>query len=182
VYSRCALERTPHGGLPVAPISELLLQYAAAACLDDLRYVLSQAAYYDLLDLDELHAICGRGRRGSRNLRAALACHMPQLAVTASRFERRMLFLCERHHLEIPECNVWIEGFKVDAVWRRHKLIVELDGKDGHASWERIKRDHHRDLVHRAAGFTVLRYVWEQLDEHGDLVAADIESALTQRL
>jgi hypothetical protein len=180
VHSRCQLAREWHRGLPVAPVGELLLQYAAAACLDDLRYALSQAQYHDLLDLDEARRACGRGRRGSAKLKAALGRHLPQLAVTASRFERRMLHLCEEHDLPLPECNAWIEGFKVDAVWQEHKLIVELDGKDGHASWDRIRSDHHRDLIHRAAGFTTLRYVWEQFDSHGHLVAADIARAMAR--
>lgn len=165
----------------MAPIAEVLLQFARTAHDDDLRYALAQADYHRRLHAEEIAAVCGRGREGSRKPMAALARHLPQLAVTASQFERRLLFLCERHHPEIPDCNVYLNGFKVDAVWRRQKLIVELDGKDGHASWERMRSDHHRDLVHRRAGFHTRRYVWEQFEEQGDLVAADIGEALAER-
>jgi very-short-patch-repair endonuclease len=174
VHSRCGLERDWESGLPVAPVPHLLRQYATSATVDDVRYALAQADYQGSLNLDDVRAVCGHGRRGSRRLRAALAGHLPQLAVTRSQFERRLLYLCEKHHLPLPECDVHIEGLRVDAVWREQKLIVELDGKDGHSSWERIKRDHHRDLIHRAAGFITLRYVWEQFEDQGDLVAADI--------
>jgi very-short-patch-repair endonuclease len=181
VHGRSELEREWHRGLPVAPLAAVLLQFARTASLDDLRYVLAQADYHDRLRVQEIVAACRGGRRGSRKLNAAMARHLPQLAVTRSEFERRLLFLCEEHDLPIPECNAWIEGFIVDAVWREQKVIVELDGKDGHSPWDRVKRDHHRDLIHRRAGFVTLRYVWDQFENDGDLVAAGIGGALAER-
>ncbi|HLJ04591.1 MAG TPA: DUF559 domain-containing protein [Solirubrobacteraceae bacterium] len=180
VYGRSRVEREWHRGLPVAPTPDLLLQYATIVRPDDLRYVLSQAAYHGSLDPHDLRGRCGRGIRGSAKLRAALARHLPQLALTRSWLERRMLFLCERHGIPIPECNVHIEGFLVDAVWREQKVIVEVDGKDGHAGWERMKADHHRDLIHRAAGYTTLRYVSDQFAHEDELVATDILKALSR--
>jgi hypothetical protein len=156
----------------------LLLQLATTATHNQLRKALAHAEYRNWLEVDEVRAECGRGRSGSVKLQAALAHHLPQLAVTDSELEDRMLFLCETYGLPIPDCNVYIEGYKVDAVWREQKVIVEVDGRDGHASWERMRRDHRRDLTHRRAGFTTLRYVWEQLEDDGALVAADIAAAL----
>lgn len=178
VHGRVEVEREWHRGLPVAPTPELLRQYATTATRDDLRYVLSQAAYHGWLDVDRLVEM--RHRPGCPRLRAALVRHLPQLAFTRSWLERRMLFLCERYGIPIPECNVHIEGFLVDAVWREQKVIVEVDGKDGHAGWERMRRDHHRDLIHRAAGYTVLRYVKDQFDAEDDLVATDLARAISR--
>jgi uncharacterized protein DUF559 len=180
VHGRVGADREWHRGLPVAPMPDLLLGFATSASRDDLRYVLSQVAYHGWLDLDDLARRCGRGIRGSARLRGALARHLPQLAFTRSWLERRMLFLCERYRIPIPECNVHIEGFLVDAVWRGQKVIVEVDGKDGHAGWERIRRDHERDLIHRAAGYMTLRYVRDQFAHEDALVARDIVSALSR--
>lgn len=179
VHGRSGVQREWHRGLPVAPVSELLLQYATMADADDLRRATAEAEFRGWLDLDQMMAACGPGRAGSAKLRRALSRHLPQLAVTRSEFERRLLYLCEQHHLPLPECNLYIEGFKVDAVWHEHKVIVELDGKDGHAPWSRIKRDRRRDLILRAAGFVILRYVWEQIVREGPAVASDIAAALS---
>ena len=48
----------------------------------------------------------------------------------------------------------------VDAIWRRERLIVELDGGDGHASYGQTVRDRERDLYLRRTGYVVLRYSW----------------------
>jgi very-short-patch-repair endonuclease len=178
VHGRSTLERRWYGALPTPAVPDLLLQFATTATHDELRKALAEAEYRGLLDASQIRAVCGRGRPGSARLKAALARHLPQLALTRNRFERRLLYLCEKHRLPLPECDVHLYGFQIDALWREQKLIVELDGKDGHAPWARIKRDHHRDLVLRTAGFTTLRYVWDQFEYHGDLVAADIAAAL----
>lgn len=174
VHGRCPFDRDWHHDLPVVPMTELLRQFATVAGINELRRALAEVEYRGWLDLDQIRAVCGRGRPGSAKLKAALARHLPQLAVTRSEFERRLLYLCEKHGLPIPECDVHLHGYQIDAIWREQKLIVELDGKDGHAPWARIRRDHKRDLIFRTAGFTTLRYVWEQFENDGDLVAADI--------
>src|SRR5579872_136329 len=179
-HGRSALEPSWLRELPTAPIAELLRQLATTASDDHLRKALSEAEYQGWLELGQVRAVCGRGRPGSAKLQAALGHHLPQLAVTQNDFERRLIYLCERHGLPIPECNVHVEGFRVDALWRREKVIVELDGKDGHAPWSRIRRDRRRDVILRAAGFVALRYVWDLLKHEGDLVAADIARALSQ--
>lgn len=178
VHGRSDVVRTWHRRLPVAPVDEVLLQFATTATHNQLRKALAEAEYQDLLDLQLIQAACGRGRAGSAKLRAALSHHLPQLAVTQSEFENRLVFLCETYGIPFPEFDLLLLGFQIDAIWRERKLIVELDGKDGHAHWSRIKRDHHRDLVLRRAGFATLRYVWDQFENHGQLVAADIQAAL----
>ncbi|HLJ03266.1 MAG TPA: DUF559 domain-containing protein [Solirubrobacteraceae bacterium] len=178
VHGRSPLERRWYSDLPTPAVPDLLLQLATTANRDELRKALAEAEYRSLLNAGELRAVCGRGRPGSANLKAALARHLPQLAVTRSEFERRLLYLCEKYGLPIPECDVRLHGFQIDALWREQKLIVELDGESGHAPWARIKRDHQRDLILRREGFTTLRYVWDQFVYDGELVAADIAAAL----
>ncbi len=166
VHDRRPLIRTWHRGIPIAPVSDTLADLAGT---EDIRYLLSQADFHGVLDLEDLSA------RRNPALRAALTHHQPALAHTRSEFERRLVRLCERHGIPIPELNVRIEGHRVDAVWRRQKVIVELDGRDGHASWARIRADHARDATLRGGGWAVLRYVWEQPD---GVIAADILTAL----
>lgn len=178
VHGRRALERGWHRELPVAPLSDVLLGYAASSRPDDLRYVLAQAEYHGWLDIEDLETVLGRGRPGSAALRDALAAHQPQLAHTRSELERRLLALCERHRLPIPEFNASVAGWLVDAVWREQRVVVEVDGRAGHADWARIQSDHERDLALRAAGWVVLRYTWRQLERTPTEVARDLAAAL----
>ena len=63
-------------------------------------------------------------------------------------------------------------------VWRAQRLIVELDGGQGHATEARMRRDRRNELRLRAVGWVVIRYTWEQLDNEPGLVAADVRAAL----
>lgn len=178
VRSRRRYERTWHRKLPVAPVADVLLDYGASATPTELRRALANAEYLGLLDLATLESRMRSGRDGAAPLRAALRHHQPELAHTASAFERLLLRLCEREQLPVPKFNRHVEGFRVDALWASQHVIVELDGRDGHSSWARIRDDRSRDLALRRAGYVVLRYVWEQVANRSSEVAADIRAAL----
>jgi very-short-patch-repair endonuclease len=179
VHGRRIFTRVWHRDLPTAPVADVLLDYATTASDNELRRALANAEYRGLLDVASLESVLARGRAGSAALRAALQRHQPELARTQSAFERLLLGLCERERLPIPQFNRHVAGYRVDALWPDERVIVEVDGRDGHSSWARIRSDRARDLALRRAGYTVLRYVWEQLADHGGEVAQDIENALS---
>jgi hypothetical protein len=112
------LQRVWHRRLPVTPVAQTLLDFAASAPLDRVRRALADAEYQGLIDLDRLPEAFGRGRPGSARLRAALRIHQPELARTRSRLERAFLALCEAFGLPIPEINTYVCGYLVDATWR----------------------------------------------------------------
>jgi len=181
VHDRRARERGWVRDLPATTVAETLLDVGAEAAIDELRYLVAQAEYRRLLDLDDIAAALGSGRRGSRRLRKALARHLPALARARSVLEIDFILFCERHRLPLPEANVVIEGVTVDALWRHARLVVELDGRDGHATPAQLERDRRRDLLLRRAGYTVLRYTWSQIHFDGATVASDLREALGQR-
>lgn len=49
-----------------------------------------------------------------------------------SELERRMLWVCRRYHLPIPEVNVPIGPFTVDFLWREQRVVVETGGWETH--------------------------------------------------
>ena len=77
-----------------------------------------------------------------------------------------------------PGVNVWIAGWLVDAVWFEQKVVVELDSRTAHSTSRAIEHDHRRDLDLRAAGYTVLRYTWQQVTETPELIVGDLRRAL----
>jgi len=103
---------------------------------------------------------------------------MPHLARTRSPLEDRFLFFCERYEIELPEPNVEIAGYEVDAVWPHLKLAVELDGREEHGSPSAVVVDRRRELAIRDAGFEVIRYSSEQIDHTHRATAADLASAI----
>lgn len=132
-----------------------------------------------MLDPVELESVLGKGRRGSRALRAAWNAHLPQLAKTLSVLEERFLDLCEQARIPVPEVNGRVSRMRVDALWRVQRVAVELDGAAAHGSWAAIKRDRRREMALRAQGFQVVRYTWDQVSGRPDEVAADLRGLLT---
>ena len=177
-HSRRQLERVWHRRLPVTTVAQTLLDFAATASFRRVRYALAESEYHRLLDSEALERVVGGRRPGSQTLRDALEHHRPELAYTRSEFERRFIELCEQGKLPMPKFNVKVLGITVDALWRRQRVVVELDGKRGHGTPAQIARDHERDLRLRAAGFTVLRYSWGQITRRQDLILADLRRAL----
>jgi hypothetical protein len=178
VHARRKLDRVWNRGLPVTTVAQTLLDFASVNSFRRIRYALANADYRRLLDIEALEEVAGRGRPGSKALGRALAKHLPELGFTRSEFERRMLELCESAGLPIPEVNARVCGMTVDALWPEQRVVVEVDGEGNHGTPAQIARDHDRDLRLRAAGFTVLRYAWGQLQRRPDLVAADLRRAL----
>ncbi len=174
------LERTSHRRFALTPIPRTLRDLAAAASLYQVRRALAEADYRGLLDLEAIEAALGPGRPGSGRLRQALERHQPRLARTRSRTERAFLALCESGGVPLPEINVKIGGWEVDAVWRKERLAVELDGDRNHRSRAQIRRDRRKELFLRSIGFTAVRYDEDQVLDERDSVLADVVARLEE--
>lgn len=172
------LERIVERGLPVTPPARILLDIAPLLPERRLRRVLAETLYRRLATPEEIEAVAGRGKRGSRTLRAALAAHVPELARTKSELEDRFIELCEEHGIPLPEVNVRVCGIEVDAYWPDFGLVVELDGDSSHGGPGRVANDRARELTLREAGLRVRRFSWPQVTRESTRVAADVISAL----
>lgn len=178
VHHPRVIEAARHRRFLITTVAQTLLDFAATAPPDRVRYALAEADYRDLLDLQAAEQVLGRGRPGSRVLGDALRRHQPAYALTRSELENAFLGLCERHRIPIPAVNLMVEGWLVDAVWFDRRVVVELDGNGGHRTPAQLERDHSRDLQLRAAGFTVVRYTWAQVTKEARFVAADLRRLL----
>lgn len=174
VHRGRTFDRIWHNGLPLTPLPQTFLDIAATQPRHVLRHVLANADYRRILNPTALEAALKRGRPGSAKLRAALAEHQPKLAYTRSHLERAFLALCETAHIPLPQMNVRIAGWTVDAVWNDLRLVIELDGYDNHRSPAQIKRDRRKELDLRAAGCTIVRYSSDQVFEQPAAVTGDL--------
>jgi very-short-patch-repair endonuclease len=91
-----------------------------------------------------------------------------------SQAEERLLQLVRAAGLPGPRTNVRVSGYEVDLFWRTERLIVEVDGHRWHSSRNRFERDRARDADLIAAGFTVLRVTWRQINQEPDRVVGRI--------
>lgn len=170
--------RVMYRGLPVTPVARTLLDFASLASVDSVRKAVAEADFKRLIDLDAIDALTGVGRNGSAKLNRALTLHRPEYARTATPLEDLLLDLCRRRRIPFPEVNVKVGIYKVDALWRKERVIVEVDGGDGHGTRAQMERDRERDLVLRASGHRVHRYTWRRLKSEHAAVAADLRRAL----
>jgi hypothetical protein len=181
IHPRRNLERDWHRGLPVTTLAQTLLDYAAVASLSKLRRALAQADYDGTLDVPAIEAEMRQGCPGGTKLRHALERHQPKLGWAKSRTERSLVELCEAGGLPLPQLNVRVAGWEVDALWLDQRLVVELDGWRNHRTRAQVNRDRRKELELRAAGFIVVRYSEEQIVHDRQRVLAELLGLLGLR-
>jgi very-short-patch-repair endonuclease len=116
-----------------------------------------------------------RGALVARRLRPFLD---PGQGPTDSVFEDMFLAFAERIGVPRPETGQTIAGHKVDMVWRRQRLIVELDGRAFHDNPRAFERDRERDAALTLAGWRVIRITWSRLMRAPDEIAALLRALL----
>jgi very-short-patch-repair endonuclease len=120
-------------------------------------------------------------RKGARLLRELLAAGDRYAAMTRSELEELFLALLRRAGLRLPEMDVVEAGVLVDALFRRERVAVALDGTAWHRTGRRQHLDRTEELRLRAAGFLVLRYAARQVAEEPEAVVADLVRELSAR-
>jgi very-short-patch-repair endonuclease len=86
-----------------------------------------------------------------------------------------------RRDLPEPEFQVDWHGHRVDALYRDHKLIIELDGRRDHGQWDRIERDHVRDALAIEYHHDTLRITWRRLHKEADELERQLRAILAAR-
>lgn len=180
-------EVTVRAGIPVTTVPRTLLDLAAVVRLDEARRAVDAAERLGLTDALSLADIVDRypGRRGIRTLREIVADGRIGLDVTRSVLEDRFLRLVEEAGLPRPRVNATVTAggrtFECDCVWERERVVVELDGHHWHRTAQAFERDRERDRVLGAAGWSVARVTWRQLDLGATAVIADVRALVASR-
>lgn len=68
--------------------------------------------------------------------------------------------------------------YYLDICFRRLKVAIEIDGRDHQRDITTFVRDRERQNALVLAGWTVLRFTWQDLDEHPQRVVAQVRSAI----
>ena len=183
---RARLEREIVDGMPVTTIAQTALDVAASTPdLVLVRKLLAEIEYRTgPLDVARLRVVCRRGRPGSQRLNQALDAYDPRLARMNGRLELGFYMFCERRRrrgVPLPEVNVKVAGVRVDAYFRAHALVVELDGDGNHRTPAQRRRDRRNELILRAHAIEVVRYDWALVEQEPHLTEQDLLAALARR-
>lgn len=146
-------------GLPVLSLGATLVNLAGELSLNDLRLVAAAAVHDGLVTIDEIQAA-----RSSR-LRAppALALVIEELwAGAASGGEAAYWRGIKDAGLPLPELNARVHteaGEKVvDALWRRYRLVAEVDGRSVHDTPTAFVEDRRRQNTLQLESLLVMRF------------------------
>jgi very-short-patch-repair endonuclease len=178
-------ERAVEEGIPATSVHRTIFDLAAHEDVDATVAMIKEAEYLNRWDHLSLPELLKRypGKRGSRKLRFALQRITEEApGRKRSRLEQRFAPFLRLHHLPLPRFNDWIllgpKRYRVDCHWPQLRLIVELDGWEGHSTRSAFQDDRARDRALHVAGFSVIHLTWKQLDIEPEAVASDLRRLL----
>jgi very-short-patch-repair endonuclease len=169
--------------IPVTTLARTIVDLAGVVSKDHLARALGEAERLGALDVEAIEAarrrVRGRRGRGDAVLRAVLESHRAHGAtLIRSQLEERFLALVEAHGLPRPRLNAHVEGCEVDALWRDHRLVVELDGYAFHHTRRAFQRDRSKANALALHGYVVLRYTHDDVTRCPERVAEDLRMRL----
>ena len=98
--------------------------------------------------------------------------------VTRSDAEARFVLLCHDERLPLPLVNHRLNGILTDFHWPDRRVVLEVDGFEFHKERPQFEEDRRRGLVHRAAGYEVIRVSALQVQNTPELVVAALRDVL----
>jgi very-short-patch-repair endonuclease len=171
-----------HEGLWVSTPARAVLELAATGTTDEVTRAIDEGLAHRLFSPNELRAVLAGNRpcRGAVRLDAILGDETAT-ALSRSRKEKRLLRGLRDARLPMPETNVKFGRLEADFLWRRERLVVEVDGYPFHRGPAAFNRDHEKDLVFRGAGLDVLRFTGDHVEKQLTMVLARIAGELARR-
>ncbi|MFO8175952.1 MAG: DUF559 domain-containing protein [Longimicrobiales bacterium] len=181
-FGRLHPDETTHlQGLPVTVPARTLLDLAGSVNDRRVEQALAVALRERLSDRKEIRKLLARHpRRSGTPLLRDLVDRDNEAVFTRSEAEARFLKLVRKARLRIPQVNARVSGYEVDFLWRRQRLIVEIDGFAFHSSSGAFERDRRRDAVLTGAGFRVIRVTWRQVTKEPEALLVSLAQALVR--
>jgi very-short-patch-repair endonuclease len=175
VHRSVHVDATTHYGIRVTTPARTLVDLADVLNPNQLTRALNEAQVHRLVTAAELTTLLTRypGRRTSRIT--------PERGATRSHLEDAFTRFLRRHRLPLPERNQQIAGHEVDAIYRTHHLVIELDSRQFHTTPHAFEQDRDRDADLLNAGFSTLRITDHRLKHHPTTEAQRLRDILRSR-
>ncbi len=168
-------------GLWVSSPERAVLEVAAVAP-DELSRVIEDGLAARKVNRRELEAVLARNRpcRGAARLAEILGDGIA-MTMTRSKRERAFLKLIRESGLPLPETNAKFGPYEPDFLWRRERLVVEIDGYTFHSGPDSFSRDREKDLFFKRLDLEVLRFTGEHIVRQPPMVLATVAQELALR-
>lgn len=163
-------------GIPVTAPARSLLDSAPELSSRDLAAAVEQAQIKRLVTRSDIVAALQRAprRAGAPALRALL----DEPAFTRSQAERMLVALLRTAELPQPRFNARVEGYEVDALWQRERVVLEFDSYAFHATRAAFERDRRKGAALARRRYIVLRTTWRELTQASHALIARTAEAL----
>jgi len=153
-------------GLRVTSPARTMLDSARRLAPEQLTRAVNDLRLRDLLTIDQLADVTARNPTHPSVSRLQSELEFAQPEPTRSVLEDRFLPLLRRHKLPTPQINVRVAGYRVDAYFPDHALVVELDGWKTHRSKVRFLGDRRQDFAILAAtGIPTVRLPYDDVND-----------------
>jgi very-short-patch-repair endonuclease len=174
-------EITIHHGIPTTTVARTLLDLSPTLRPRAMEDVIAQSVRLGLFDLVAVRRCLDAHPRqhGAPALRRLLHdLEGVGAADLRSSLEVRFVQLCDDHQLPAPRANVPLAGFMVDFHWPGTRLVVETDGFTYHSTPWAFERDRERDQALTLAGYTVVRFTYNQITREPTVCAEHLRKLL----
>jgi very-short-patch-repair endonuclease len=153
-------------GVRVTSPARTMLDNARRLKPDQLTRAVNDLRLRDLLTIDQLADVIARNPTHPAVSLLQSELEFAQPEPTRSVLEDRFLPLLRKHKLPTPRINVDVVGYRVDAYFPDHALVVELDGWKSHRSKVRFLEDRRQDFAILAAtGIPTVRLPYEDVND-----------------
>ena len=179
--------RTIVDGIPTATVARALFDYAATVGPTAAAHATDAALAARLVTFEQLTVVLDdlaqRGRCGTTIMRAILNERSAGYISPATVLESKFLDLIRAHTIPEPERQIDPGGLlggdrRVDFAWSKARLVVETDGGAYHDSATDRQNDERRDKTLERAGWTVLRFSWNDVVHRPTSVINTVRRAL----
>lgn len=169
-----------HRGLPVTTPERTLRDLLPTRSVVQITRFLEQLVTTLGRSPDQLHAWAAelpRRTPGHSKLMLSLET-MVGPAVLRSELEGAFRSLCQSAGLPLPETNVRVGNWEVDALWRELMVAVELDSWRFHGGHWQFHQDRRKGLALSREGFELIRLTWPQVKHAEDEVVRTLRLVL----
>jgi hypothetical protein len=167
-----------HEGLAVTSPARTLLDIAPTLTMQQLEWALDEVLNR-LARPAQIARLLNRshGRPGAAILQRLLGYRRGQ-GRTRSHYEQRFLSLIRRANLPVPDTNVRLYGFEVDAYWPAHGVVFEIDSHRYHSSRSAFTNDRRKEAAFKSHGLDFNRVSDYQLEHEPLAVTAYVAQRL----
>jgi very-short-patch-repair endonuclease len=170
-----------HNGIRTTSAARAILDSAPTLDEKTLRRVINEGLRQPFLSRTAIDEVITRFplHRGTKLVKLILEDIDDGL--TDSPFEDEFLTFCRRYGLPKPQTTAYIAGHRVDAVFRKAKVIVECDGWGFHNTRESFESDRDRDADTLEAAHVTIRVTKRRLRDKPEREAVRLQNILQAR-